>query len=147
MEERTLTNVPTLSYNHRFGLRHQYVILQIDEFQNVYRSPSPPSSKAFAHFSFDSSHKSPFGRDYITLSPVMNEELRFDTNLYTQLSSMTLSVRQPSGALLNESRDDYKLFKIDYDETNSKHINRLNKYFSKNEFFVGDVVRFTARAR
>lgn len=149
MEERTLTNVPTLSYNHRFGLRHQYIILQIDEFQNVYRSPSPPSSKAFAHFSFDSSHKSPFGRDYITLSPVMNEELRFDTNLYTQLTSMTLSVRQPSGALLNESRDDYKLFKFDYDQTNSKHLNvHLNKYFSKNEFFVGDVVRFAGfRAR
>jgi len=149
MEERTLTNVPTLSYNHRFGLRHQYVILQIDEFQNVYRSPSPPSSKAFAHFSYDSSHKSPFGRDYITLSPVMNEELRFDTNLYTQLTSMTLSVRQPSGALLNESRDDYKLFKVDYDQTNSKHLNvHLNKYFSKNEFFLGDVVRFTGfRAR
>lgn len=149
MEERTITNVPNTNFNHRFGLRHQYLILQIEEFQNVYRSPSLPSSKAFAHFVFDSSHKSPFGRDYVTLCSVMHEELRFDTNVYTQLSSMTLSVRQPSGALLNTSRDDYRLFKMDYDATNSRYMNvRLGRYFSKNEFFVGDVVRFTGfRAR
>jgi hypothetical protein len=149
MEERTLTNVPNMNYTHRFGLRHQYLILQFEEFQNVYRSPSLPSSKAFAHFVFDSSHKTPFGRDYVVLAPVMREELRFNTNVYTQLSTMMLSIRQPSGALLNKSQDDYKLFKMDYDQTNSKHLNvRLGRYFSKNEFFVGDVVRFTGfRAR
>ena len=149
MEERTITNVPNLNYNHRFGLRHQYLILQFEEFQNVYRSPSLPSSRAFTHFVFDSSHTTPFGRDYIVLVPVMNEELKFYTNVYTQLSTMMLSVRQPSGALLNNSEDDYRLFKMDYDETNSKHLNvRLGRYFSKNEFFVGDVVRFSGfRAR
>lgn len=149
MEERTLTNVPNMNYNHRFGLRHQYLILQFEEFQNVYRSPSLPSSKAFAHFVFDSSHTTPFGRDYIVLVPVMHEELRFNTNVYTQLSTMMLSIRQPSGALLNKSQDDYRLFKMDYDQTNSKHLNvRLGRYFSKNEFYVGDVVRFTGfRAR
>eukprot|EP00873_Tetraselmis_striata_P027035 jgi/Tetstr1/447299/TSEL_034736.t1 len=149
MEERSITNIPNTNYNHRFGLRHQYLILQVDEFQNVYRSPSLPSSRAFTHFVYDTSHTTPFGRDYVSLCPVMGEEVKFDTNVYTQLSSMTLSVRQPNGALLNDSRDDYRLFKLDYDETNSKHMNiRLGRYFSKNEFFVGDVVRFEGfRAR
>lgn len=149
MDERSVTNVPNTNYNHKFGLRHQYLILQFDEFQSVYRSPSLPSSRAFTHFVYDNSHTTPFGRDYVTLCPVMNEEMRFDTNVYTQLSSMMLSIRQPNGALLNNSHDDYRLFKIDYDETNSKHLNiRLGRYFSRNEFFVGDVVRFTGyRAR
>lgn len=144
MEERSITNIPNTNYNHKFGLRHQYLILQFEEFQSVYRSPSLPSSRAFTHFVYDNSHTTPFGRDYVTLCPVMNEEMRFDTNVYTQLSSMMLSIRQPNGALLNNSQDDYRLFKIDYDETNSKYLNiRLGRYFSKNEFFVGDVVRFT----
>ena len=143
-ETATVTNIPNTNYNNKFGLSHQYLILQIDEFQNVYKSPSLSSSKAFAHFIHDMSTKSPSGRNYITLNPVMRETLRFDTNLYTQLSSLTLSVRQPNGELLNMSQDDYRIFKVDYDATNSKYLNiRLNKYFSKNEFFVGDIVRFT----
>lgn len=143
-ETATVTNVPNTNYNNKFGLSHQYLILQIDEFQNVYKSPSLPSSKAFAHFVHDMSTKSPSGRNYITLNPVMRETLRFDTNLYTQLSSLTVSVRRPNGELLNKSQDDYRIFKVDYDATNSKYLNiRLNKYFSKNEFFVGDIVRFS----
>lgn len=144
MEEKSVTNIPKTVFNHKFGLRHQYLILQVDDFQNVYRSPSTPSSRAFAHFVFDGLHETQFGRQYIYLKPMLGEEKRFDTNPHTQLATMSLSIRQPNGELLNKSLDDYRLFKLDYDETNSKHLNvRLGRYFDKNEFFVGDRVLFS----
>lgn len=146
-EAISVTSVPKTDFLNRFGLQHPYLILRVDELQSAYRSPSSASQNSFCHFSYDSSHTTETGRRYVNLKPMQNEELSFDTNPLAQISVLTLSLLQPNGQLLNQSKDDYRLFKVDYDKTNSKYMNiRLGRYFDRNEFYRGDRVLITGFA-
>ena len=142
--------VPKTNYMYAHGLPFPYLILNLAEFQNVYKSTNTASSKAFAHFVFHSYFSSPNGRDYIRMEPVQDERLTFDINPLAQLSHLTISVQQPSGALLNGSRDDMKIKRIRYADANAAFLRdkrrllvELSHHFDKNEFFKNDTVRFS----
>ena len=144
------TFVPKTNYRHAHGLPFPYLILNLAGFQNLYKSTSAASSKAFAHFVFHSFYSSPNGRDYIRLEPVQCERLTFDINPLSQLSQLEISVQQPSGALLNGSRDDLRVRRIVYadgtatfNQDRRRLLVELASHFDKNEFFRNDTVRFS----
>jgi hypothetical protein len=147
VDARTLTNVPKTHFENPFGLPFQYLILRVDELRNAYRGTNEASAGALAHFAYKTAYHGANGRGYIHLEPVQDEAMVFRMSTLASLDAVTLSVRQPSGALLNESRDEARVLRFDYN--NYVNANRvylmvtLTRFFDKNEFYKGDSVRFT----
>eukprot|EP00873_Tetraselmis_striata_P033666 jgi/Tetstr1/453930/TSEL_040849.t1 len=147
VEEKTLTNVPKTRFEEPFNLQYPYLILKVAEFQSVYKASNAASQNAFCHFVYDNHYTSPNGRGYIHLVPAQKETLEFHINPLSALQQLELSVQRPSGALLNNSRDQSKVIRMDWN--NQVNMNRqlimvtLKTYFDRNEFFEGDTVRFT----
>lgn len=143
VEVKGIRNDPKQFYRHSFGLPHPYLILNIAEFQNIYKASNDASSRAFCHFVYDSDHVTPNGRSYIFLKPMQAEAMTFDHGALGVLDSMTLSVLQPGGTLLNESKDAYKVYQIGYEARNQDMLTvTLVNFFDRNEFYEGDTVRF-----
>lgn len=147
VEEKTLTNLPKTRFEQPFNLQYPYLILKITDFQSVYKASNAASQSAFCHFVYENHYTSPNGRGYIHLLPAQNEALEFHINPLSTLQQMDLSVRRPSGALLNSSRDQSKVLRMDWN--NQVNMNQqlimvtLKDFFDRNEFFQGDTVRFT----
>lgn len=146
-EEATMGNVPKTRFEKPFGVRYPYVVLAIDEIQNTYRSSNAVSRGAFAHFVFDRQHSSPNGRGYVHLIPIQNESRSFDINPMSNLDRMTVRVTTPGGELLNSSRDDARVLRMDWNNqvnmNDSLVMVTTVDYFDRNEFFTGDTVRFS----
>ena len=146
VEEKTITNVPKTRFEQPFNLQYPYLILKITDFQNVYKASNSASQSAFAHFIYDSHYTSPNGRGYIHMIPIQNESKTFDINPLANLEQIELTVQRPSGAILNESRDEARVLRFDW--SNQVNMNRqllmvtLVEYFDRNEYFTGDTVRF-----
>ena len=150
----TNTNT-TLKTNFRydFGVPYPFVILNIAEFENIYRSPSKASSTAFAHMVFARTFN--YGqncRSYMIMEAVQDEAATFDVNPLAQLNNLTVSVLSPSGALLNESRDDSLVRRLSIAEVafNNTAVPgyrvitvETHTVFDLNEFYKGDVVRIS----
>lgn len=149
-EEKTLTNVPKTRFEQPFNLQYPYLILKIAEFQSVYKGSNSASQNAFCHFVYDSHYTGHNGRGYIHMRPAQNEALEFHINPLATLQQMDLSVQRPSGALLNASRDQSKVLRMDWN--NQVNMNQelimvtLKEFFDRNEFFQGDTVRFNSFA-
>ena len=147
VEERTLTNVPKTRFEEPFNLRYPYLILKITDFQNVYKASNTASQSAFCHFIYDRHYTSPSGRGYIHMIPMQNETRTFDINPLSSLEQIDLAVQRPSGVLLNASRDEAKVLRMDWN--NQVNMNdqlimvTLKNFFDRNEYFTGDTVRFT----
>lgn len=146
VEEKTLTNVPKTRFEQPFNLQYPYLILKITDFQSVYKASNTASQSAFCHFVYDNHYTSPNGRGYIHLLPAQNEALEFHINPLATLQQMDLSIQRPSGALLNSSRDQSRVLRMDWN--NQVNMNQqlimvtLKEFFDRNEFFQGDTVRF-----
>jgi hypothetical protein len=147
VQEKTITHVPKARFEYPFGLPFPYLILKIDDFKNVYKGSNDASKEAFCHFVFDTYYSSPSGRGYIHMVPMQGEKQTFDINPLASLGQMTLSVMRPSGALLNDSKDDTKVFRMDWNNQVNTNQNlimvTLAQYYDRNEFYTGDTVRFT----
>lgn len=138
---RTLTNVPKNRYQYEFSLGFPYVMVCIDEINNVYEGTNDYIKKSSALFVYDSSFKSPNGRGYVIMKPMQDEIKYYHPTPLASLPSLNVSVRKPNGTLFNNSLDMYKTIKLEYEEYNRMYLKLvLNKYFDKNEFFVGDNV-------
>ena len=134
------------NFEHSFSFSFPYVILMIDELDDVYEGTNDIVRRSFCHFKYQRHYQAPNGRGYIQLDPMQHEIKRFFPAPLSSLRNLTLSVRKPNGTLFNSSRDDQKLKKIEYEpfQPNLLHI-ILEKSFDRNEFFVGDTVVLNAR--
>lgn len=130
------------SFNHDFSFAYPYLILQIDEFNDVYDGTNDNVRKAFSMLIFDACYKAPNGRGYIILKPIQNEKKRFYPVPLSSLGKLSVSLLKPNGQLLNRSSDAYKIQKFEYDQILYAQYFKVitNVYFDKNEFFVGDEV-------
>lgn len=141
-EFSTINNVPKSYYNYSFNFNFPYVFLQIDELDNVYDGTSETIRKGFTQMIVDKCYFAPNGRGYLVLQSMQDEKKVFQTPL-SELSRLTISIRKPNGELFNESVDDLKIFKIEYELVNRQYLKVVtNKYFDKNEFYKGDTVVF-----
>jgi hypothetical protein len=147
IEEKSITNATKTRFEHAFGLHYPYLILKVTDFQSVYKSTNSASQNAFAHFVYHEHYTGSNGRGYIHLKPMQNETLTFTVNTLANLEHLEIAVQRPSGALLNDSRDETKV--MSFHHLNIVNIGQhmimvtLKDYFDRNEYFVGDTVRFT----
>lgn len=130
------------SFNHDFSFAYPYLILQIDEFNDVYDGTNDNVRKAFSMLIFDACYKAPNGRGYIILKPIQNEKKRFYPVPLSSLGKLSVSLLKPNGQLFNKSSDAYKILKFEYDQLLHAQYFKVitDVYYDKNEFFVGDEV-------
>ena len=138
----SINNVPKSFYNYSFNFNFPYVFLQIDELDNVYDGTSETIRKGFTQMIVDKCYFAPNGRGYLVLQSMQDEKKVFQTPL-SELSRLTISIRKPNGELFNDSIDDMKIFKIEYELLNRQYLKVIaNKFYDKNEFYKGDTVVF-----
>ena len=129
------------TFVNQFGMAFPYVTVAIDELGDIYDSVSEACRKSFATFIYDTEYVSPNGRGYLILQPMQNERKVFFPNNLSALQRMSISINRPNGSLYNNSMDDYMVLKVEYEAYNSLYLKIVtNKYFDKNEFYVGDTV-------
>lgn len=128
-------------FNYEFSFSYPYVLLYIDEFSDIYDGTNQYIRKAFATLVYHRNYKAPNGRGYVILKPVQKEKKTFFPSPLLNLSKMSLTIAKPNGDLFNDSADNYKIFKVEYEVFNSQFLKIVtNVYFDKNEFYVGDVI-------
>jgi hypothetical protein len=142
VEKQSITNQSLKPFfNFDFNFAYPYLILQIDEFSDVYDGTNDSVRKGFAKLVYEQSYKAPNGRGYIILKPMQKEKKVFYPAPLSSFSRLSLSILRPNGALLNQSSDNYKLLKIEYEQFNTHYLKIVtNVYFDKNEFFSGDEI-------
>lgn len=124
------------------GLNSPYINLNIMEFSDLYDGFSNASRNCFTQFLFDKSYKTSNGRGYVTMKPSQSEEKIFNPVL-SSLQRLNISINRPNGTLLNNSKDNNSILKIEYEVYNSTYLKVItNKFFEKNEFYTGDIVFF-----
>lgn len=143
VENVNILNYPNkTNFNYEFSFSYPYLILKIDEFSDVYDGTNDTVRKGFCKLVYHRSYKAPNGRGYIVLKPLQKEKKTFISPL-SALNRLSLSLLKPNGQLLNQSSDNYKIFKVDYEPFNPLYFNIVtDMFYDKNEFFVGDVVVF-----
>jgi hypothetical protein len=117
-----------------------YITLHVEEIGDQYDGLNNHSRKATTCFIYESSFKCPNGRGFIILYPSQKEIKVYDQSL-TSLANLTISIRKPSGVLLSNVTDSYKVIKIEYEYYNQLYIKVvLDKFFDKSEFNICDTV-------
>lgn len=141
-ESMNILNLPNKSkFNYDFSFSYPFLILRIDEFNDVYDGTNDSVRKSFCKLIYCKSHKTRNGRGYIVLEPFQKEKKVFHPSPLSSLNRLTISILKPDGFLVNTSADSYKLFKLDYDPYNPHFFQIVTDvFFDKNEFYVGDVI-------
>lgn len=135
-----LNSIKTV-YNYDFNFAYPYLILQIDEITDVYDGTNDDVRRGFCNLIYEQSYRAPNGRGYIILKPMQKEKKVFYPAPLTSFSRLSISLLRPNGALVNDSSDNYKLFKVEYEQFNVQYLKIVtNVYFDKNEFYIGDEV-------
>ena len=134
------TTSSVLGFN--FNFNYPYVLLSIDEYNDVFDGTNDTVRKGFCQLVFDSQFSSPNGRGYIKLKPVQDEEKLFYPDIISSLPTLTLSLLKPNGDLLNSTEDAMDIFKIEYEPYQKFYLKIVTvKYFQKDAFYTGDYVR------
>lgn len=128
-------------HNYDFNFAYPYLILQIDEITDVYDGTNDDVRRGFCNLIYEQSYRAPNGRGYIILKPMQKEKKIFYPAPLTSFSRLSISILRPNGTLVNDSSDNYKLFKVEYEQFNVQYLKIVTDvYFDKNEFFVGDEI-------
>jgi hypothetical protein len=92
---------------------------------------------------YDRDYKAPNGRGYVVLRPASDERRVYQTPL-ASLPDLTFSVAKPNGTLFNNSTDAMTASFLQYEPLNRLYIKIvLDQFFDRNEYWVGDYVRFS----
>lgn len=132
------------SFQNAFSFAFPYVLLSIAGFEDVYDATNDAARQSFCHLIFDRQYKAPNGRGYVVLEAMQHENKVFAPAPLASLPNLTLSLQKPNGTLFNNSRDDFAVVKVEHDAYNTAYFKIvLDKYFDRNEFYVGDTVNFS----
>ena len=128
--------------NHfNFNFNFPYILLHIDEFNDVYDGTDNTIRKAFCQLQYDNHFVCPNGRNYVILKPVQNEQKIFYPTPLSTLPTLHISLLKPNGQLLNNSNDTFKILAIQPEQTYYLKIN-LTTFFEKRSFMINDYIRF-----
>jgi len=131
------------TYQHEFSFSYPYVILALEGLEGVYEGTNDNVRRAFCQFKYEKHYKAPNGRGYLQLKSMQDEVKRFFPSPLASLRDLRLSIQKPNGTPFNNSRDDYRLVKVEYQAYNATALLIvLDKWFDRNEFFLGDTVAF-----
>lgn len=129
------------SFNHEFTFAYPYLILSIEEFNDVYDGTNDAVRRAFCTLVFEKAYKAQNGRGYVVLKPMQNEFKYFYPAPLASLNKLSISILKPNGTLFNSSSDSYSPLSIIYDTEKPNFIKiTLDAYFDKNEFYISDFI-------
>jgi hypothetical protein len=144
IEFKSVMNMPKFVHHHDHKLAYPYLLFQVNEIGDMCDGFSQQVQKSFAQFVYDKSYKCPNGRGYIILVPAQDETKVFYPQSLSSIQRLTFSILKPNGTLFNNNKDDYNVFKVEYEHYNTLYIKIVtDKYFDKNEFFIGDSILVT----
>ena len=123
-----------------FEFAHPYVLLQIEELQNVYEGTNESIRRSFCQLQYHRYFKTPNGRGYVILKPVQEERKMFRPAPLSTLPNMSLSLIKPNGELVSESFDGLEV--VDIRKDNMYVRITTHKFFRKDDIFVGDTMVF-----
>lgn len=127
------------SYHISFSL--PYVVLNIDEFQDVYDGTNDVIRKSFCSLIYESSYRAPNGRGYIVLKPIQNEKKQFYPAPLSTIQKLTISLLKPNGDLFSKNTDSYQILNIEQDNINTDRLLiTLSSYFPQIEFYNSDFI-------
>ncbi len=131
----------TREFQHDFGLNQPYLVLTANELDGVYEGTNNTMRRAACMFRHHTTFQAPNGRGYVILKPLQKERKQYSPTPLASLSALTLSILKPNGSLFNQSQDLCKCCKVEYEPYNRLYLKLImDKYFDRNEFFVGDTV-------
>lgn len=133
-------------FNYDFNFNFPYLLLQIDEFRDIYDGTDDAIRSSFCQLVYYKSYQSNTGRGYVVLRPAQNEKKVFYPAALSTLPTLSMSLLRPNGQLLNQSRDGLSIMKIEHStDQNTLYLQIFaNKFFDKNEYCQGDNVQFKA---
>lgn len=132
---------PSFNYNYNFS--YPYLVLRIEEFNDIYEGTNDVIRKGFCKLVFHKAYKGQNGRGYVILKPEQKERKYFYPAPLSSLNKLTISLLKPSGQLFNNSTDNHKILNIETDPNKPEYLKiTSNMYFDKNEFSVSDCVLF-----
>lgn len=130
---------------NEFDFSFPYVSLNIEGFDGAYDGTNDAIRRCFCMMIFDRSYRTMNGRGYVVLRPInrkAHQRRSFATPL-ASLRDLSVSITKPNGTLLNNSLDSLRIASLTYETGTGLFIRVVcNRYFDKNEFFVGDTVIF-----
>jgi hypothetical protein len=127
------------TFNYEFTFNYPYLLLQINEFDDIYDGTSNSVRKTFCKLVYHQSYKSQNGRGYIILKPSQKEKKYFYPAPLTALTKFSISILKPDGELFNKSADNYNILQITYNSSIPNYILiTTNLYFDENEFYIND---------
>ena len=134
-------HVAKASFVHNYNLDVPYVVLQVDELGDMYNGANERLNRGFANMIYEKGYCTSYGRAFIVLKPMQPEIKVFEPSP-SSLSRLSLSILRPNGDLLNYSRDDQRLLKLEHEAYNPSYLKIItHNFFDKNEFYVGDNVQ------
>lgn len=143
IENNDRKNKAIVYHNRDYKLGVQYVSLQVAELSDTYQGTTQDVGQMTTCFIFDSTYTCSNGRGYIIMKPSQDEVKEYHQQL-TSLSSLSVSLTKPSGMLVSQTRDMYKVKKIEFEYYNQMYLKVvLDKYFDKGDFNVGDNVKLS----
>jgi hypothetical protein len=129
------------SFNFEYTFAYPYLILQINEFDDVYDGTNNIIRKAFCKLVFDKAYKAQNGRGYVILKPIQHEKKTFYPAPLSGFTKLSINLLKPNGELYNSSTDNYNILQITYDIANPQYLLiTTNLYFEQNEFYLNDYV-------
>lgn len=129
------------AFNYEFSLAHPYLLLMLDGVDSLCDGTNEPVRRSFCTLIYEQSYKSPNGRGYIVLKPIAEEKKTYDLSPLSMLNIFNVMLAKPNGAMLNNSRDDYQVYKVEYEPFNKLYLKIVtDRYFDKNEFYAGDSI-------
>jgi hypothetical protein len=130
-------------YMNDYSFNYPYIMLAIDGIDDVYDGTNDRVRRAFCLMIYKTAYRTKNGRGYIVLEPMQEEKKLFYPVPLGSLKNMRLTLIRPNGAVLNNSTDDYLVSKVEHEDYNPTYLRIvLDKFFDKNDYFVGDLVLF-----
>lgn len=144
-----ITERPTLNTNavsrtefiNDYSFNYPYVMICLEGIDDVYDGTNDRIRRAFCMLVFNTSYRTKNGRGFVVLDPIQEEKKLFYPVPMGNLRNLKITLIRPNGAVLNNSTDDYLVSKVEYEDYNPAHLRVvLDKFFDKNDYYVGDTV-------
>lgn len=130
-------------YENNYSYNFPYVLVHAEELSEKIYGTNEAIRQAFAVLTHSSSFDDVNGRQYAVLRPAAADVHTYSPPM-AGLSSLTLALQMPTGALLNRSTDGTAVTSFVHSNLRPTLVRVNTQYFDRNEFYVGDYVRFAS---
>jgi hypothetical protein len=135
-----LTPKDASSVCYRVNVTH--VWLWVDEISGSFaKNRTDVAKRSLCKLLIKGCHEPKLGRGHMVLEPAMEEVRVFDPPL-SSLSSFGISLRRPDGALMDNTRDDFRMINVyQTSDAAANWIIEMNRLWEDDAFTKGDILK------